>query len=71
MMQFDGTLETLMNSELAVALLINRHDHSLIMLEAAQHWLLAQTLPVFETPDAGEGRSLGPSVGSRCQLTKC
>lgn len=27
--------------------------------------------PAFETPDAGEGRSLRLSVGSGCQLTKC
>lgn len=35
-MQFSWTLEALINSELAAALLINRHDHFLIVLEAAQ-----------------------------------
>lgn len=34
MMQFDGTLEALINSELAAALLISRQDHFLIVLEA-------------------------------------
>lgn len=33
MIQFDGTLAELIDSELAAALLINRRDHFLIVLE--------------------------------------
>lgn len=61
---------SLMNSELAVALLMNRHDHFLMVLAAAQLCFLHKQQPAFDMPGAGEGSS-HLSVGSRCQLTKC
>lgn len=72
-MQLDGTLEALINSELAEALLITALTIPGLCLGQHSVVFLAQTRAALKRPArGGEGAlSICLSVGSRCQLTKC